>query len=659
MDKPAAAARIKKLRSEIERHRYLYHVKDTPEISDAALDSLKNELEQLEQRYPELITPDSPTQRVGGQPLPQFTTVIHETPMLSLHDAFSIEDLKQWERRNQKIVGGPYQYFVELKIDGVAVALIYEDGRYVQGATRGDGSRGEDVTQNLRTIEAIPLTLRNAPAGRVEVRGEVYILKRDFAVMNKQRAESGLPLFANPRNIAAGSIRQLDPRLAAARPLRFFAWEITQGIPLSTRAQEYALLQELGFPVPPDAVVSNSLDEVVEVLTQLEKRRTAYDFLLDGAVIKNNDLRLAARLGIVGKAPRASIAYKFAAEEATTTVEDIVVQVGRTGTLTPVAHLQPVVVAGSTVSRATLHNADEIKRKDVRIGDTVIVRKAGDVIPEVVKSLPALRPPHAKPFRMPSRCPICRSPVKRDGVAYRCPNPQCFLMQRERILHAVSRAAFDIEGVGDKVVEQLLQKGLIEDAADLWQLQEGDLLPLERFADRSAQKLVAEIQSKKKISLARFLVALGIPHVGIVTAQDLAREFRTLHQVRQASQERLERVAGIGETTAQAIAQFFSAAATRALIEKYLQVRIKITAPSAHGPLRGKVFVFTGSLGEMTREEAKQRVQQLGGKIAATVSRHVTHVVVGSEAGSKAAAAQKLGLTILTPPEFRQMLELK
>lgn len=658
MTKQAAKTRVAKLRQAIEHHRYLYHVRDTQEISDAALDSLKNELEELERQYPDLITPDSPTQRVGGAALPEFSQVPHRSRMLSLQDAFSEDDLLQWEKRNQKIVSGAAAYLVELKIDGVAVSLTYRDGVFVQGATRGDGFVGEDVTQNLRTIDAIPLRLAKVVPGEIEVRGEVYLLKKDFDQMNEARAKAGLAQFANPRNIAAGSIRQLDSAIAAARPLRFYAWEITRGAALESRAQEYAMLQTLGFPVPPDASEVQGVKAVMALIKKIATRRLRYPFLVDGLVIKINDLSRSARLGVAGKAPRGSIAYKFAAEEATTIVEDIVVQVGRTGTLTPVAHLTPVAVAGTTVSRATLHNADEIARKDVRVGDTVIVRKAGDIIPEIVQSLPTLRPVKSKPFVMPTRCPMCQSPVARDldGVAYRCTNRSCFSMQRERILHAVSRAAFDIEGLGDKIVEQLLQEGLIEDPADLWDLAAGDLLPLERFADTSAHKLIVQIQGRKQILFSRFIVALGIPHIGTITAVDLAREFQTLDRLLAATQEQLLAIEGIGETVAEAIGAFTAAKTTRALIKKYLQHGVQLLPEPSGGPLTGQTFVFTGSLGDLTRDEAKQLVQKLGGKIAATVSATVSYVVVGDDAGSKAAKARALKVPVISPAEFKQLV---
>lgn len=666
MNKSEAKQRLEKLRQEINHHRYLYHVKDTPEISDAALDSLKHELDQLEQQFPDLITPTSPSQRVAGKPLPEFQHVPHQTRMLSLQDAFSIEELQQWETRNQKILPKDFEYFIEPKIDGVAVSLVYHDGIFTTGATRGDGLTGEDVTQNLKTIESIPLELRapafaKAAAGpRIEIRGEVYMLKKDFEKLNRQRAKEGKALFANPRNFSAGSIRQLNPALAAARPLRFMAWEITDGLPLKTREEEYEKLRDLGFPVPPGGELLSNLKNFPALADRLEKRREKQPFQIDGLVLKINNLADSKRLGIVGKAPRGSIAYKFSAEEAATIVEDIVVQVGRTGALTPVAHLKPVPVAGSTVSRATLHNADEVARKDVRVGDTVIVRKAGDIIPEVVKVLPPLRPKNAKPFKMPAKCPSCGSPVKKDpdGVVILCTNKNCFPRQRERILHAIGRDAFDIDGLGEKIVEQLLQEGLIKDPPDLWELEEGDLTPLERFAEKSAQNIVSEVQSHKKIPLTRFLVALGIPNIGVVTALDVSREFGTLENIMNATLTDFQQISGVGDIVAESLAEFFGSKEGRELVKKYQKINLQILPEKNAGPLKGKTFVFTGSLGaDLTRDEAKQLVMSLGGKVASAVGEKVDYVVIGEDAGSKAKKAKELGLKTLTPEGFQKMLK--
>ena len=650
-----AKERIDKLRTAINHHRYLYHVLDKQEISDAALDSLKKELFDLEEKYPALVTPDSPTQRVGGLPLSKFQQVPHQIRMLSLQDAFTQEDLTQWEARNKKIVAGEYQYFITSKIDGVAVALLYQDGQLTRALTRGNGQIGEDVTANIKTIEAIPLRLRQPVKGLLEVRGEVYILKRDFITLNKINQQKHQPLNANPRNLAAGSIRQLDPAIAASRPLRYFAWEITQGLALTTREEEYNQLIELGFAVPPSGQLVSSLDAAWLLLQKMEQGRIKAPFLIDGAVLKSNSLALNRRLGIVGKTPRGSIAFKYAAEEATTIVTDIVVQVGRTGALTPVAHLQPVSVAGTTVSRATLHNADEIARKDIRVGDTVIIRKAGDIIPEVIKSLPQLRPSTTTSYRFPTRCPVCHQPISRDsdGVVARCPNPNCFSQQRERILHALGPSAFDIDGLGDKIIEQLLQAGLIKDAPDVWQLTVGDLTPLERFAEKKADKIVSEIQSHHTIPLHRFLVALGIPGVGVVTAQDLAREFKSADKLQAAAAARLLQIDGVGEKVAKGIVKFFAQPDTRDLINKYQQVGILINSDTtSSGPLTGQTFVFTGTLTHTTREEAKQKVIALGGKVASTIGDQVTYLVSGEKSGSKLTKAKKLGITILTPDEF-------
>lgn len=658
MTEAQAKKRIELLKKEVERHRYLYHVLDTQEISDAALDSLKNELVQLEHDFPQFVTSDSPTQRVGGIALDAFEKVPHAKRMLSLNDVFSFEEITSWEERIQKIVPGNTEYFVELKIDGVALSLIYENSVLTRVATRGDGTVGENVTLNAKTIEAIPLRLAIPISGTVEVRGEAYMPKKDFDNMNKERERQGQPLFANPRNIVAGSIRQLDPALAAQRPLRFFAWEITSGIPIATRQEEYEQLTKLGFPVPPHAIHCKNLTEVFDVIAQAEKKRLHHPFQVDGLVVKINDLARYERLGVVGKAPRGAVAFKFAAEEATTIVEAIDVQVGRTGALTPVAHLVPVRVAGTTVSRATLHNADEVRRKDVRVGDTVIIRKAGDIIPEVVQVLQNLRPKQSVPFTMPTTCPICGSKVEKDeeGVVVRCTNSQCFVREQQQILYAVGRSGFNIDGLGDKIVEQLLQEGLISNAPDIWRLTEGDLLPLERFAEKSASKLVSEIQSRTHISLAKFIVALGIPNVGAVTAQDLAREFTTLEKFRSASKEDLENVEGIGEKVAQSIVDFFVGDAGKKLLADYHDVDIVVEDEQKGGHLAGKTFLFTGTLTTMTREEAKQKVIAQGGRIASSVGLGVDYVVLGEDAGSKEQKARDLKLNIISEQEFASLL---
>lgn len=654
-----AKRRIIKLRDEINHHRYLYHVLDKQEISDAALDSLKKELADLEDTYPKLITSSSPTQRVGGKPLDKFRQAKHEIRMLSLQDAFTKEDLIKWETRNKKIIQHNFAYSITSKIDGVAVTLLYTNGILQTALTRGDGRVGEDVTHNIKTIEAIPLKLHRDVKGKVEIRGEVYMLKKDFIALNKKRAEGNQPTFANPRNVAAGSIRQLDPDIAAKRPLRFFAWEITQGLNIKTREEEYKTLKDLGFATPPKAKLASNLDQAWQYLQKTEASRQKAKFLIDGAVLKINSLNMARRLGVIGKTPRGSIAFKYAAEEATTMILDIIIQVGRTGTLTPVAILKPVLIAGSTVSRATLHNADEIKRKDVRVGDTVVIRKAGDIIPEVIKVLPNLRPSNTKPFQFPKNCPFCDKATRQDqdGVIIRCTNANCFPRQRERISHALGKNGFDIDGLGDKIIEQLIQAGLLKDAGDAWQLKEGDLVSLERFAEKKASNIISAIQSHNSISFSRFLVALSIPGVGIVTAQDLAREFETLSKLNKAKLDDLTQVEGIGEKLAQGILSYLADPTTHELINKYRAAGINIEQNISTGPLTGQTFVFTGSLESMTREEAKHNVIARGGKVASTVGGNVTYLVSGDKSGSKLTKARKLNVTILTPKQFLKKIQ--
>jgi DNA ligase (NAD+) len=659
MTKKETKRRISKLRQEIDHHRFLYHVQDKQEISDAALDSLKKELFDLEEEFPEFVVLSSPTQRVGGKPLDKFQQEKHQVPMLSLLDAFNEEDLAKWETRNSKIIRGVNEYFITSKIDGVAAALIYADGVLQTALTRGNGRVGEDVTHNIRTVEAIPLKLNRDVEGTVEVRGEIYILKKDFDVLNKGRVKDEQAVFANPRNAAAGSIRQLDPGVAANRPLRFMAWEITRGIDVKTREDEYETLKDLGFAVPPQAKLVSNLKQAWQHLQKTEKTRQGAKFLIDGAVLKINSLATSKRLGVIGKTPRGSVAFKYPAEEATTQVEDIIIQVGRTGALTPVAVLKPVQIAGSVVSRATLHNADEIKRKGVRVGDTVIIRKAGDIIPEVLEVLLNMRPDKSKAFRFPKNCPFCEKETyqDKDGVVVRCKNADCFPRQRERIIHALGKSGFDIDGLGDKIIEQLIQAGLLEDAADAWDLKEGDLTPLERFAEKKAKNIISEIQSHDSITFSRFLVALGIPGVGIVTAQDLAREFKTIKRFMEVKAARLVQIEGIGEKLAEGIVDYLADPKTLELISKYQKAGIVIKQSVSGGPLVNKTFVFTGSLEGITREEAKQNVIAKGGKVAAAIGDKVTYLVSGEKAGSKLEKAKKLNVTVLTPAQFKKMIQ--
>ncbi|MBI4407583.1 MAG: NAD-dependent DNA ligase LigA, partial [Candidatus Kerfeldbacteria bacterium] len=498
MNLNSAKQRIAQLKQTIDHHRYLYHVLDKQEISEAALDSLKHELAQLEEQFPQLVTTDSPTQRVGGKPLPGFKKVKHSRGMLSLNDVFSAKELQEWEQRVRKLAPGKPQYYAEIKMDGLAVNLRYEAGIFVQGATRGDGKVGEDVTENLKTIESIPLRLLGDYPAVVEVRGEVYMTKQHFEQLNQREDNK----YANPRNVSAGSIRQLDPKMTASRKLSFMAYDCVTDLGLQYHSEIHQWLQDHGFPSNPHNKICRSLAEVETYHADIMKRRAKLPYWTDGVVVNIDDLELFKTLGVIGKAPRGSVAYKFPAEQATTIVEDIQVQVGRTGALTPVAHLKPVFVAGTTVSRATLHNDDEIKRLDVRIGDTAIIEKAGDIIPDVVKVLPELRSKSSKAYLFPKKCPACGSAVERRAgeVAYYCPNPNCFAQERERFYHFVSKTGFDIRGLGPKIIDQLMDEGLIHEYADLFKLTAGDLEPLERFAEKKASNIVADIHARRQIT---------------------------------------------------------------------------------------------------------------------------------------------------------------
>jgi len=676
MNKHEIGKRINKLKQEIEHHRYLYHVQDIQEISDAALDSLKHELYRLEQEYPELITPDSPTQRVGGRPLDKFSKVRHSNPILSLEDVFSIEEAQKWEEKNQKIVPGPYDYFCELKLDGLTVVLTYQDGALVRGATRGDGITGEDVTQNLKTIESIPLKLKiedlpqlRSGQGRskikipeiFEVRGEVVMTKKVFDEINLAQEKSGLPKYANPRNVAAGSIRQLDSKITAARKLDCFAFEIITAIGQKTHQDVHKILTALGFKTNPNCEFCGDISEVGKYLKKWEEQRHQLNYQTDGVVAVINNIEIEKKLGSVGKADRWMAAYKFPAEQATTRVEDIKIQVGRTGTLTPVALLKPVSIAGSTVSRATLHNQDEIDRLDVRIGDTVIIQKAGDIIPDIVKVLPKLREGREKKFTMPKSCPICGSPVKRPAgeVSYYCTNKKCFAVEKERIVHFVGKKAFNIEGLGPKIIEQLINEGLVNSVADLFKLTKGDLEPLERFAEKSADNLVAAIQVAKKIELAKFIYALGIRHAGEETAMALAGSFGSLKKILQASIEDLESIDDVGQVVALSIYQFFREAESRKLLEDLnkagVQVDNHITQSSKR--LAGQIFVITGALKSLTRDEAKDKIRSFSGRVSESVSSKTSYLVAGQEPGSKYDKAKKLGVKIISEKEFLELIK--
>lgn len=666
----AAAARLAKLRTAIDQYRYDVHVLDRPSISEAALDSLKHELTLIEERYPSLITPESPSQRVAGQPLPGFTKIRHQHRMMSLADVFSFEELEAWDGRWRKLRrASDSGYLVDLKLDGLAMSLVYRQGRLLQAATRGDGQVGEDVTMNIRTIESIPLVLRSAELspvvkrrvteGEVEIRGEVVMLKKDFDALNRSQAKKNEPLFANPRNVAAGSIRQLDPAVTASRKLVFYAWELVTDLGQERLDQSYDLLKKLGVKTNPRARVCATLDEVAAAHEAILREREQLPFWIDGAVVKINNLRLARDLGFVGKTPRAAAAWKFAAEQATTIVDDIVVQVGRTGALTPVAHLQPVSVAGTTVSRATLHNADEVARLDVRIGDTVIIQKAGDIIPEVLDIVPKLRPQSARAWRMPSHCPVCQTKVQRlagEAITY-CPNEVCLARRRENLYHFVSKKAFDITGLGPSTVDVLIEEGLVHTPADFFTLTAKQLIGLPLFAETKAEKLIAGIDAARRITLPRLIFALGVRHVGEQTALDLAQYFSRLDRLRQATQEEIARVPNIGPVVAKSLSSWLADKANQALLQKLTEVlTIKRSQVTGNQKLAGQTLVVTGSLTTMSREEAHEKIRAAGGSVSSSVSAKTSAVVVGEAPGSKAAKAEQLKVPILSEAEFLRRL---
>ena len=609
MTKREAKERIEKLRRIINHHRYLYHVLDRQEISDSALDSLKKELFDLEQKFPEFITPDSPTQRIGGKPLDKFEKVRHPEPMLSFNDAFSRKDMEEWLERISKLLTqeevSKIDFYCELKIDGLAIELIYKNEILKTGSTRGDGVIGEDVTQNLKTIEAIPLRLREKKEvieslrkekvssrivnriksfdfnNQIVVRGEVFISKKEFKRINKEREKRGLSVYANPRNLAAGSVRQLDPKITLSRKLDSFAYELITDLGQKTHQEKHQILKALGFKTNTHNKYCQNLEEVFTFYQKILEIREKIPYEIDGIVVIVNSNEIFEKLGTVGKAPRGAIAFKFPGRQATTIVKNIEVQVGRTGALTPVAVLKPVEVGGVVITRATLHNEDEIKRLGLKIGDTVIVERAGDVIPEIVRVLPELRTGKERKFKMPSFCPICGSKlVKREGkVGIYCPNPNCFAQKKQYFYHFVSKNAFDIQGLGKKIIDQLIENGLIQDPSDLFNLKKGDLLPLERFADKSADNLINSIQEKKRIPLSRFIYALGIRNVGEETALELAEHFGNIENLQKATLEDLERIKDIGPVVAKSIYDWFSTKRNIIFLEKLKNAGIEIISP--------------------------------------------------------------------------------
>jgi DNA ligase (NAD+) len=653
-----ARGRAAVLRGLIEHHTRRYHVLDDPEISDAEYDRLFRELVDLETEYVGLQTSDSPTQRVGGAPLEAFTKVRHRSQMLSLGNAFSAQEVAAFFARAERGAGHVDAYVCELKIDGLAISLSYHDGVFMRAATRGDGVEGEDVTANVRTIRSVPMRLADVTGlpAEFEVRGEVYLPKRRFAAFNAQLEEAGKQTYANPRNAAAGAVRQLDPAVTAKRGLATFMYQLDPPATARSQGEVLDLLERAGFSVNPHRHVAGSVDEVIAYIDHWAGRRHDLDYETDGVVIKVSSLAQQEELGSVSRSPRWAIAYKFPPEEVETEVLDIAVQVGRTGAVTPVAHLRPVVVAGSTVRRATLHNEDEVARKDVRIGDTVLLHKAGDVIPEIVHPLLERRPPDARPWVMPDECPACGSRLVREPgeVVRRCVNPLCPAQRRERLRHFASRAAMNIDGLGESIIDQLVEAGFVADAADLFAVAPEQLLTLEGFAQRSAQKLHEAIAARRDVPLTRLINALGIPNVGEHTAALLAQHFGSIDALAAAGVEQLIAVEGVGPVVAEGVARWFRTAEARDLLQRLAQagVTARPARAAAGGPWQGQSWLLTGTLDSLTRPQAEERIRALGGTPGSSVSKRTHAVVAGASPGSKLARAQELGVRVLDEQAF-------
>ena len=699
MSKNQIKNRIEKLKKLINYHRYLYHVLDTQEISDAALDSLKKELFDLEQTYPDLVTPDSPSQRIGGKPLKEFSKVRHSERMLSFNDAFSKEDMLTWLERISKLLTqqekNQIDFYCELKIDGLAIELIYEHGVLKAGSTRGDGMIGEDITQNLKTVQAIPLSIHpvksasqseavsrqtgqfnwvNTTEKKVIVRGEVFISKKEFDAINKIQQKNGLSQYANPRNIAAGSVRQLDPKVTASRHLDSFAYDLIGDLGQKTHEDKHKALKDLGFKTNSHNQYCKTIEDVFHFYEKCATLREKLNYEIDGVVVIINSNTMFEKLGVVGKAPRGAIAFKFAQNQATTEVEDIKIQVGRTGAMTPVAILKPIKVGGITITRATLHNEDEIKRLALKIGDTVIVGRAGDVIPDVVKVLPELRTGKEKNFVMPKICPSCKTKLEKSETEalWRCSNQKCFARQRRSFYHFVSRGAFNIEGLGPKIIDKLLGFGLVSDPSDLFNLKVGDIIQMEKglprskpkallpgFGEKSAENIIQSIREKREITLPRFIYALGIRNVGEQTAVDLAKHFTSIEELKNASLENLTSISNIGPVVAKSIFQWFNDKHNIAFLGKFKKagVVIKNIGREHQGELSGKTFIFTGSLDSIDRNLAKEKVRALGGQISESISSNITFVIAGHNPGSKLAKAKKIGLKIIDEKEFLEMIK--
>ncbi len=672
MTEKEAKERIEKLREEINYHNYRYYVLNDPIISDEEYDNLMRELQELEAQFPHLITPDSPTQRVGAPPREEFGTIRHALPMLSLEDARNPDELREFDRRVKRALGLPMdaviEYVAEPKYDGASLEIIYENGRFVAAATRGDGITGEDVTPNARTIRTVPMRLlandKWPIPRRIDVRGEVLMKKSDFEKLNKERMERGETLFANPRNAAAGSLRQLDPNITAQRKLDFVTWGVglVEGVEFKTHWEVIDALKCYGFKSSHPVILAHGIEEVIDYYLELQEKRDDFEYELDGIVVKVNDLELWRKLGTTARSPRYAIAGKFKPRQKTTKLIDVVYQVGRTGIITPVAVLEPVEVGGVIVSRATLHNFDEVERKGVMIGDYVLVQRAGDVIPEIVKPIPERRTGKEKPIKPPEKCPVCGSECVREGAYYKCVNIACPAKLKGMLKHMASRRALDIEGLGEKISHLLVDKGYVKDPADLFYIKKEDLLKLPGFADKSAQNLIDQIEKAKTTTLSRFLYALGIPGVGEHMAKILAKEFETLEDLMNASLDRLLSIQGIGPETASGIVKFFQEKRNREVIKKMLDAGFKIQSEKRkiiESPLAGKTVVFTGALKSMTRDEAKTIVEELGGKASNSVSRKTDFVVVGENPGSKYRKALELGVKILTEDEFLKLIGRK
>jgi DNA ligase (NAD+) len=660
---------IESLRDELRRHEELYYIHANPEISDAEYDALMARLQQLETEHPELVTPDSPTQRVGGRPAEGFSEYVHRHPMLSLDNSYNIDDLRAFDERCQRLSDGrKFEYVAELKIDGLSISLHYQDGVLVRGVTRGDGRVGEDVTQNTRTIRSVPLRLKTAdkkPGAEIEVRGEAYLSRSVFEKINAEREEEGAARFANPRNAAAGTIRQLDPKIVAARRLDMFAYDLiaAERKPFASHWDALNWLESAGFSVNPNRSLCTSIDEVIDFCNRMELKRDELGYEIDGVVVKVNSTALQEEFGATTKAPRWAIAYKYPARQATTQVLSIVVQVGRTGALTPVANLEPVQLAGTTVARATLHNEDEIRRLDLRVGDWVLIEKSGEIIPKVLKVVESRRTGEEKRFRMPKKCPVCNGVISRpEGeVVSRCVAADCPAQLKARLLHFASRRAMRIEGLGEQLVEQLVEKKMLADVGDLYRLKLDEVVALERMAEKSASNLMAQIEASKTRNLPQLVYGLGIRHVGERTAGILARHFRSLERLGKATVEELDNIHEIGMTVAQSVRDWFDDAGNLYLCERLREngVRTEIEGSAAGAQdetFAGKQFVLTGKLESLTRDEARAMIEARGGRVTSTVSKKTDFVVAGEDAGSKLQKAQELGLRVIDESGLREIL---